>query len=79
MLRAPCTWPQTSNVIIELSGVKTDLVLCYKIIFDIVHLNKHDFLIYPLSRGINLKYTSVLTVVLSDHISFVKELLRFGI
>ena len=81
MLRAPCTWPQTSNVIIELSGVKTDLVLCYKIIFDIVHLNRHNFLIYllPLPGAINSKYTSVLTVALSDRISFVKELLRFGI
>jgi len=33
---------------LELRRVKSDLVLCYKIIFDIVHLNKHDFLIYPL-------------------------------
>ena len=49
--------------------------------FYIVHLNKHDFLIYllPLPGAINLKYTSVLTVALSDRISFVKELLTSGI
>ena len=29
---------------LELRRVKSDLVLCYKIIFDIVHLNKHDLL-----------------------------------
>ena len=53
----------------------------YKIIFDIVHLNKHDFLIYllPLPGAINLKYASVLIVALSDSISFVKELLTSGI
>jgi len=28
---------------LELRRVKSDLVLCYKVIFDIVHLNKHDF------------------------------------
>jgi len=42
----------------------------YKIIFDIVHLNKHDFLIHllPLPGAISLKYTSVVTVALSDRI-----------
>jgi len=55
--------------------------MCYKIIFDNVHLNKHDILIYPLPLpgAINLKYTSVLTVALSGRISFVKELLTLGI
>jgi len=49
-----------------------------------VHLNKHDFFhiyIYCHYQGagaINLKYTSVLTVALSDCISFVKELLTSG-
>jgi len=29
---------------LETHRIKSDLVMCYKIIFDIVHLNKHDFL-----------------------------------
>jgi len=39
------------------------------------------FLIYllPLPGAINSKYTSILTVALSDRISFVKELLTSGI
>jgi len=28
---------------LETRRIKSDLVMCYKIIFDIVHLNKHDF------------------------------------
>ena len=54
--------------------VKSDLVLCYRTIFNIVHLNKHDFFICLLSlpEAINSKYTSVLTVALFDRISFVK-------
>ena len=65
----------------QLHRVKSDLVLCYKMIFYIVYLNTHDFLIYllPLPGAINLKYSNVLAVALSDRIPFVKELLTFRI
>jgi len=68
-----------NTVTLELRKVKSDLVLCYKIIFDIVHLNKHDLIYLPLPGAINSKYTSVLTVALSNRISFAKESLTSGI
>ena len=33
---------------LETRRIKSDLVMCYKIIFDIVHLNKHDFFNWPI-------------------------------
>jgi len=65
----------------ELRRVKSDLLLCYKIIFDIVHLNKHDFfdISTTTTRGHRCKIYKRLTVALSDRISFVKELSTSGI